>query len=116
MRFLTNVVLAFSLAGLLHPAVAQESSSQATRAAQAAPTPKATPTPESRKRRSIPEVDEAMGKGQELLFKQHDAKASVEEFKRAIRLDPFYGQAYMLLGVAQMQLGQWSDAACFVAV
>lgn len=89
------------------PVVAQESSSQATRA-QSKATP--TPGPESRKRRSIPEVEEAMSKGQELLFKQHDAKASVEEFKRAIKLDPFYGQAYMLLGLAQMQLGAWSDA------
>jgi tetratricopeptide (TPR) repeat protein len=89
---------------------AQESSSQATHAAPSADS-KATPTPpESRKRRSIPEVDEAMNKGQDLLFKKHDAKASVDEFKRAIKLDPFYGQAYLLLGVAQMQLGEWSNA------
>lgn len=89
-------------------ALAQESSSQATRAAQSTETPK--PAPETRKRRSIPEVDDAINKGEELLFKKHDAKASVEEFKRAIKLDPFYGQAYLLLGLAQMQLGQWSDA------
>ena len=89
---------------------AQESSSQTTRANQSAQTPKPSPTPETRKRRSIPEVDEAMSKGQDLLFTKHDAKASVDEFKRAIKLDPFYGQAYLLLGLAQMQLGQWSDA------
>ncbi|MGC2696278.1 MAG: tetratricopeptide repeat protein [Candidatus Angelobacter sp.] len=70
----------------------------------------ATPTPQSNKRRSVPEVDEALSKGQDLLFKKHDAKASVDEFKRAVKLDPFYGQAYMLLGLAQMQLQQWSDA------
>jgi len=51
-----------------------------------------------------------MGKGQELLFKKHDAKASVDEFKRAIKLDPWYGQGYMLLGLAEMRLQQWSDA------
>jgi tetratricopeptide (TPR) repeat protein len=90
--------------------LSQDSSSQATRTTQSTVTAKPSPTPETRKRRSIPEVDDAMNKGQELLFKQHDAKASVEEFKRAVKLDPFYGQAYLLLGLAQMQLGQWSDA------
>jgi len=92
----------------------QESSSQATRSAQSADAPRsspaATPTPEGHKRRSVPEVDDAMAKGEELLFKKHDAKGSVEEFKRAAKLDPWYGQAYMLLGFAQMQLQQWSDA------
>jgi tetratricopeptide (TPR) repeat protein len=58
----------------------------------------------------VVEVEEAMSKGQELLFKKHDAKASLDEFKRATRLDPWYGQAYLLLGLAQMQLQQWSDA------
>jgi tetratricopeptide (TPR) repeat protein len=71
---------------------------------------KPTPTPETHKRRNLPEVEEAMNKGQELLFKKHDAKGGVEEFKRAIKLDPWYGDAYMLLGLAQMQLRQWSDA------
>ena len=51
-----------------------------------------------------------MAKGQDLLFKKHDARASVEEFRRATKLDPWYGQAYLLLGLAQMQLQQWSDA------
>jgi tetratricopeptide (TPR) repeat protein len=88
----------------------QESSSQATRAAQSSESAKPSPTPEARKRRNIPEVEDAMSKGQELLFKKHDAKASVEEFKRAVKLDPWYGQAYMLLGLARMQLGEWSDA------
>ena len=88
-----------------------ESSSQQTRATQSSPEPpRPTPTPEPRKRRNIPEVEDAMSKGQELLFRKHDARASVEEFRRAIKLDPWYGQAYMLLGLARMQLGQWSDA------
>src|SRR6478672_9585627 len=90
------------------PVCSQQSSSQKTRSANPAATP--TPAPESRKRRFIPEVEEAMDKGQELLFKKHDARASLDEFKRAAKLDPFYGQAYMLLGLAQMQLQQWSDA------
>ena len=92
--------------------LAQESSSQATRSAQSveAPRPTPTPAPEVHKRRSIPEVDDAMAKGQDLLFKKHDARASVDEFKRAAKLDPWYGQAYLLLGLAQMQLQQWSDA------
>ncbi|HZD94906.1 MAG TPA: tetratricopeptide repeat protein [Candidatus Sulfotelmatobacter sp.] len=89
---------------------AQESSSQGTPAGQTMERPRPSPTPEARKRRSIPEVEDAMAKGQELLFKKHDAKASLEEFKRAVKLDPWYGQAYMLLGLAQMQLRQWSDA------
>jgi len=92
----------------------QESSSQATRSAQSVeaprPTPPPNPAPEVHKRRSIPEVDDAMAKGQDLLFKKHDARASVDEFKRAAKLDPWYGEAYMLLGLAQMQLRQWSDA------
>jgi len=89
----------------------QDSSGQATSSSQSNSTPKATPTPpESRKRRAIPEVEDAMARGEDLLFKQHDAKASIEEFKRVNRLDPFYGQGYLLLGLAQMQLGAWSDA------
>ena len=89
----------------------QESSSQQTRVTQSSPgQPGPTPAPEARKRRNIPEVEDAMSKGQELLFRKHDPKSSVEEFRRAIKLDPWYGQAYMLLGLARMQLGQWSDA------
>jgi tetratricopeptide (TPR) repeat protein len=89
----------------------QESSSQAARPQSAdAPGPKPKSTPQSHNRRSIPEVEDAMARGQELLFKKRDARASVDEFKRAIKLDPWYGQAYMLLGLAQMQLQQWSDA------
>jgi cytochrome c-type biogenesis protein CcmH/NrfG len=92
----------------------QESSSQATRSAQRAQTAQPSPSPtraaEAHKRRSIPEVEDAMAKGEDLLFKKHDARASIDEFKRAAKLDPWYGQAYMLLGLAQMQLQQWSDA------
>jgi tetratricopeptide (TPR) repeat protein len=88
---------------------AQESSSQNPRSAQ--PAQAAQPTaPEVHKRRSIPEVEDAMAKGEELLFKKHDPRASLDEFRRAAKLDPWFGDAYMLLGLAQMQLQQWSDA------
>jgi tetratricopeptide (TPR) repeat protein len=71
-----------------------------------------TPTPETgtEKRRTKPEVEETMNKGREFLFQKHDAKAGVEEFKKAIKIDPWYGQGYLLLGVAQMQLQHWSEA------
>jgi tetratricopeptide (TPR) repeat protein len=74
------------------------------------PRPTATPTPEAHKRRSIPEVEDAMAKGENLLFKQHNAQAALDEFKRASKLDPWYGQAYMLQGLAHMDLQQWSEA------
>jgi len=89
--------LFMSIAGL-----AQDSSS-APRNASPSPTPVIRP-------KSSPERDAAISKGQELLFKKHDAKASVEEFKKAIKIDPLYEHGYMLLGLAQMQLGQWGDA------
>jgi tetratricopeptide (TPR) repeat protein len=91
---------------------AQQSSSAATRTTQPVQAAQPTPSPaaETHKRRSIPEVEDAMARGQELLFKKHDARASIDEFKRAAKLDPWYGQAYMLLGLAQMQLQQWSEA------
>jgi tetratricopeptide (TPR) repeat protein len=81
---------------------------QPAQATQTAPSP--TPVNEIHKRRSIPEVEDAMAKGEDLLFEKHDARASIDEFRRAAKLDPWYGQAYMLLGLAQMQLQQWSDA------
>lgn len=112
MRSTPSLILTLLLALSSSLLPAQESSSQSTRSNQSADSPRPTPspTPEAHKRRSIPEVDDAMARGQDLLFKKHDARASVDEFKRAAKLDPWYGQAYMLLGLAQMQLQQWSDA------
>jgi tetratricopeptide (TPR) repeat protein len=76
------------------------------------PAAKATPstTPEVHKSRPSAEREQAMSRGQQLLFKQHDPKASIEEFKRATKIDPWYGQGYMLLGLAEMQLRRWADA------
>lgn len=89
---------------------AQQSSSASPRSAQPAQAVPPTPAPEAHKRRSIPEVEDAMAKGEDLLFKKHDPRASLDEFRRASKLDPWFGDAYMLLGLAQMQLQQWSDA------
>jgi tetratricopeptide (TPR) repeat protein len=90
---------------------AQDSSSRASQAPNAA-IPVASPTPEARsaRRRTSPEVEEAMNRGRELLFKKHDAKAGVEEFKKVIKLDPWFGDGYLLLGLAHMQLQHWSEA------
>lgn len=112
MRNTPSLALIFILVLSSSLMFAQESSSQTTRSAPSTETPRptSTPAPEARKRRSVPEVEDAMAKGEDLLFKKHDARASVDEFKRAAKLDPWYGKAYMLLGLAQMQLQQWSDA------
>lgn len=56
------------------------------------------------------EAREALSKAQDLLFRQHHAAASVDEFKRALKSDPWYGPGYVLLGLAYMQLQRWSDA------
>jgi tetratricopeptide (TPR) repeat protein len=88
------------------------SSSQSLHSPQSTDAPQSTPSPAPavHKRRSVPEVEDAMARGQDLLFKKHDASASIDEFKRAVKLDPWYGQAYLLLGLAQMQMQQWGDA------
>src|SRR5579864_7759540 len=86
----------------------QDNSSRAPQQPDVAPA--APSKPEVRtKRRTAPEVEEAMNKGRELLFQKQDAKASIEEFKKVIKLDPWYGQGYLLLGLAQMQLQHWSE-------
>jgi len=70
-----------------------------------------TPSPaQVHKPKPSPERDAIMATGERLLFKSHDPAKSVEEFKKVIKMDPWYGQGYMLLGLAQMQLQHWSDA------
>ncbi|HEV3038539.1 MAG TPA: tetratricopeptide repeat protein [Candidatus Angelobacter sp.] len=56
------------------------------------------------------EAREALAKAQELMFKQHDAKASIEYFKKVVELDPAFLQGHILLGNAYMQMGQWTEA------
>lgn len=107
MRTAHPLFLVFVLLSLPAVALPQDSSSvTAPNAAKPAP----SATPEVRKSRPSPERDAAMSKGEQLLFKEHNPKGAIEEFKRASKLDPWYGQAYMLQGLAQMQLRQWSDA------
>src|SRR5260370_7578266 len=57
-----------------------------------------------------PEAAQAMARAQELLFRKNDPEASIAEFKKVVKLDPWYGQGYILLGVAYMQLQRCSDA------
>jgi protein O-GlcNAc transferase len=51
-----------------------------------------------------------MARAQDLLFRKNDPEASIEEFKKALKIDPGYGPGYVLLGLAYMQLERWSDA------
>jgi tetratricopeptide (TPR) repeat protein len=57
-----------------------------------------------------PEAREALAKAHELMFKQHNAKASIEYFKKVVELDPAFLQGHILLGNAYMQMGQWTEA------
>jgi tetratricopeptide (TPR) repeat protein len=57
-----------------------------------------------------PEAVAAMDRGQELLFRQKKAEASIVEFKKALKLDPWFGPGYVLMGLASMQLQQWDQA------
>ena len=59
---------------------------------------------------NLPEAREALAKAQELMFKQHDSKGSIEYFKKVIELDPAFLQGHILLGNAYMQTGQWAEA------
>lgn len=71
------------------------------------------PAPESlpgQKSSTNAEAQQAVKQGQNLLFRQHDLAASVEQFKKAVKLDPWYGQGYMLLGLAQMESQHWGEA------
>lgn len=57
-----------------------------------------------------PSAQEALAQGQELMFKKHDAKGSIEQFKKLVELDPAFLQGHILLGNAYMQTGQWAQA------
>src|SRR5215467_12597270 len=57
-----------------------------------------------------PEAEQAMARAQELLFRKNNPEASIPEFKKALKIDPWYGQGYILLGVAYTQLQRWGDA------
>src|SRR5205809_1612463 len=57
-----------------------------------------------------PAAQESLAQGQDLMFKQHDAKASIPHFKKVIELDPAFLQGHILLGNAYMQTAQWAEA------
>jgi cytochrome c-type biogenesis protein CcmH/NrfG len=57
-----------------------------------------------------PQAQEAMQQAQELLFRKNDVRGSIDLLKKAVKLDPWYGPGYLLLGLAQMQVANWSDA------
>jgi len=56
------------------------------------------------------EAQEALAKGQQLLLEKHNAKGSIEPFKKALKLDPQFGPTYILLGTAYMQTNEWKEA------
>lgn len=72
------------------------------------PTP--SPIPAVHKPNPSRERDATMATGERFLFKFHDPAKAADEFKKVIKLDPWYGQGYMLLALAQMQLQHWTDA------
>ncbi len=57
-----------------------------------------------------PAAREALAQGQDLMFKQHDVKAGIEQFKKVVEIDPAFLQGHILLGNAYMQTGQWALA------
>lgn len=71
-----------------------------------------SPMPESISSHQIPNTaaKEHLDLAEELLFRKHDPHASIPEFKLAVKADPWYGQGYVLLGLAFMQIERWGDA------
>ena len=103
-KLVSITVIPFALTGLMLAQTGTSTSSSSV------PNPSPSPTPAVHKPKPSPERDAAMATGERLLFKSHDPAKSVDEFKKVIKIDPWYGQGYMLLGLAQMQLQHWSDA------
>lgn len=102
--FACALVISCTLAGLSLAQTGTSSSLSSTPAASPSPTPAVhKPNPSLQR-------DATMATGERLLFKFHDPAKAVDEFKKVTKIDPWYGQGYMLLGLAQMQLQHWSDA------
>lgn len=57
-----------------------------------------------------PAAHESLTRAQDLIFRKQDPSAGIEELKKTVRLDPWYGAAYILMGLAYMQTQRWSDA------
>jgi tetratricopeptide (TPR) repeat protein len=103
--FFLSASLSFALAFSCAPVLAQQNTgdkAQAPRSTTEVVVPHDRPLSAA--------AQESLAKGQELMFKKHDAKASIEHFKKVVELDPSYLQGYILLGNAYMQIGQWPQA------
>lgn len=59
---------------------------------------------------SRPETREALARGQVLLLEKHDAKGSIQYFRKAVKSDPQYAPGFLLLGAAFMQTGAFKEA------
>lgn len=59
---------------------------------------------------SSSEARDAMVRGKQYLLQKHDAKTSITEFKKVVKLDPQFSAAYFLLGTAHMQLQEFAEA------
>jgi len=106
MRLCKLITLAM-LASSCGLAVAQAGKSSQT----PPPNPPASSASQEAVRRPIrPEAQEALDRAQELLFRKHDPDASIVEFKKAVKLDPWHGPSYVLMGLAYMQLQRWGEA------
>src|SRR5215472_14194003 len=66
--------------------------------------------PPSQQQRNTEAAKAAEAEGQTFLFQKHDVKSAIESFKKANKLDPWYGHGYLMLGLAYMQAQRW-DAA-----
>jgi len=103
-RFLLFVSLAF----LSGAAVAQSTGKSTAQPSPASPA-NAGEAPSTR-RPPKPAAQAALDRAQDLLFRKNDPAASIDEFKKAVKADPWYAQSYVLLGVAYMQLQRWNEA------
>ena len=91
--------------------VLQKESTRAEAAGSASyPAPPGTAPSGSPRRPANAQAQQALDKAQELLFQKHDPAGSIDEFKKALKSDPWYGPGYILLGLAYMQTQRWGDA------
>ena len=76
----------------------------------AAKDPDSRPAKPPAAQRNTEGAKDAETQGQELLFQKHDVKGAIESFKKAVKLDPWYGHGYLMLGLAYMQAERWDEA------
>jgi len=62
------------------------------------------------RRLANPDARAAFERAKESLFKRHDPEGSLKDLKLVIKIDPWFGPGYLLMGLAYMQLQNWSDA------